>query len=201
MTTDKFTQERRTQQYIKEIIKRGKEDFPANERGDVILMLSSSGIYEPYVYSDLLKNVSRKYFPEGLEFLVGSTVHVTGDSDINYYAPHMERDLRIKYKEVIAFPITITKRWSGALGNITTKVTISSKRDFDERVKMHLNAYEWRYFVRQRHDRTPSYIWVPHQAYADEFKEVLRILVPDESKRKPIEEKLAAYYLRDTTHM
>lgn len=190
-----FTSKTRTREYLRKIKNRGQDDFPANERGDVLLVLSSSRIYEPYVDDEEFKHVARKYFSEGLEFLVGNAVRVMGDSEIDYYAPGMENDLQIRYEGTISFPVIIRTGTSSASRDATTKrVTISSKTRFNERVKMHLDAYEWRYFTTDAAAPTPSYVWLPHPEYLGAFKEILRSIVPKEKRRQPIEEKLDAYY-------
>ncbi len=181
---NKFTPKTRTTEYLRKIKNRVQDDFPANERGDVLLLLSSSRIYEPYVDDEAFKYVARKYFPEGLDFLVGNAVRVTGDSDINYYAPHQEKDLRITYEGNIPFPITITSRTSSAMSNAITKIsTISSEKEFNERVRMHFDAYELRYlryFARSSDKQAPSYVWLPHPKYVDDFKEIVRNIVQEE---------------------
>jgi len=60
-------------------------------------------------------HIARKYYVSGLDFLLYQPVRVAGDSDsfINYYAPHIERDLQIVYDRAIPFPIEVTKLIDG----------------------------------------------------------------------------------------
>ncbi len=191
-----FTSQTRTEEYLKEIKSRDQNDFPAHQAGDVLLLLSSSEIYEPYLDDSFLGTVvARKYFEEGLDFLVGKPCSVTGYSSINYYAPHREKDLRIKYEGIIPFPLIMRTKTLSALHNATTKIaTISSEAEYNQMVKMHLDAYEWRHFVRRNSESTPSYVWLPHPEYLDAFKEILRSIVPEEKRRRPIEERLDKHY-------
>lgn len=193
---NQFTSKRRTKEWLRKLKIRAKDDFPTNQRGDVLLLLSSSGIYEPFLDDGLLGTVvARKYFEEGLDFLIGMPCSVIGYSGINYYAPHQEKDLQIINEGTIPFPLIMRTRTSSVLHDATTKeVTISSKAEYDQRVKMHLDAYEWRHFVRSADKQPPSYIWLPHPEYLDKFKEILRSIVPEEKRRQPIEEKLNVYY-------
>ncbi len=189
-----FTNKERTKQYLAEIRKamKGEKYFPANQTGDVVLMLSSVQIYEPYVDYEALKHVARRYIKEGLEFMVGNAYKVTGESNINYYAPHKEKDLKIRYLREIQYPLLLTTRTSSALRNsMQSKITITSQEEWDK--KMHIDAYEWKYLAVFGTTRDLSYVWLPHPECAEEFKEIVRTVVQRE-RAEVIERKLDEYY-------
>ena len=193
---NQFTNKERTKQYLAEIKRAMKREkyFPANQIGDIVLMLSAAGIYEPYVDNEMLKHVAKRYVKEGLEFMVGSACRVTGESNINYYAPHKEKDLKIKYLGEIQYPLLITTRTSSALKNsMRSKIIIASQEEWDQ--KMHLDAYEWKYLAVLGNTRDLSYVWLPHPECADEFREIVRNIVQPE-RAQMIERRLDEYYQR-----
>lgn len=175
---------------------KGEKYFPANQTGDIVLMLSPIQIYEPYIDDNgILDVVARRYFTEGLEFMVGNACRVTGQSDINYYAPHKEKDLKIRCVGEIQYPLLLTTRTLSIVRNsMRSKITIASQEEWDK--KMHINAYEWKYLAVHGNTRELSSVWLPHPEYVGEFKEIVRTIMQRE-RAEVIERKLDEYYQRN----
>ena len=97
-----FTNLRRTKQYLRELkewTSNEIESFPTHKKGDILLILNSKRIYEPYVAQDYVEKgaiiggaVSKRPAPNQWGI---SPVRVIGTDTINYYDPEMEMDLNI----------------------------------------------------------------------------------------------------------
>ena len=197
-----FTSRDRTRRYIQELKKATTDTLNtlANQRGDSILLIDSSQIYYPFVdcqYSFGNRHVARCYFIEGLEFLKQKPVTVIGDGDINYYARHLERDLKIKYEGNIPFPLQMeynkVSTISGGYPDMRKSI-IFSQADFEQHIapRMHVDAYELR--GSNVGKQLPGYIWLPHPTCLDLFKELLKKFVASQKKRNQLEMILDEHY-------
>jgi|SRR3989344_624240 len=170
--------------------------FPTNQKGDMILIMSPTAIYHPYIDQEWEGggHVAKSYFLKGLEFLTQKAVKITGESNINYYNPSSEKDLKIKYLgEIPDYQLKIMTK--SACFPIKLKSNINSRNEFDKKVAhlMHIDAYEFGLFVGN-YCESPSYIWLPHPDNLNQFKDILCGFVPDKKRRNILEKSLDHYY-------
>jgi len=170
------------------------DNFPTNQKGDIILIISPTSIYKPYVDQKWEGggHVAKSYFLRGLEFLAQKAVKITGESDIAYY--DTEKDLKIKYAgDIPSYPLKIIIK--SAFFPKKCKSNINSKIEFDKKVAplMHIDAYGFGSFVGN-YCKSLSYIWLPHPDNLSQFKDILCGFVPEEKRRDILEKSLDRYY-------
>jgi len=202
-----YSSKTRTENYLRHIekwMKARRSDaalpFPSNMRNDILLILAPQKIYQPFVdrkyhNRDNIQiggHIARRYFVKGLEFLKNQPARISGESDVNYYAPHMEGAWAIMPQLVVPYPLEVIWALGGKRMNKDPYI-VSELKQLKKGAKAYVDMYEWDRLVRFPGGKkaAPSHIWIPHPDGRKAFRQMLSDLIKSKATVRKLEGALA----------